>query len=85
MIGLIIYLIGYVVCVYPMSQFISGSVLGDSKPDSFDRGMGMALGVLVALFWPAILTGYFVFKLSKRIWTKIVGEDNQETKLNQTR
>lgn len=77
MIGLVVYILGIIVCMYPITVFVMDIHTGDTL-DSFDRGISIFLGVLLSLFWPVFLAAFLMFKLSKRVWKKFLGEEERE-------
>lgn len=65
-------------CIYPFSMIMLDQVLGNPPYDSFDRGMSIFIGFCASAFWPAILVGILAYRLSKKIWLRVVGEDDRE-------
>lgn len=69
MIVLIVYVLGVVAAVWPLSQWI-GSGLGseDDEGDPQLAALDAGLAFLLSLMWPAVLLGVGAYRLSRRIW-----------------
>lgn len=81
MILFVIWVIGAVVTIYPLQQWLLKEV-GGYKPDSFDKIMSCVFGFLVSGFWPLIIVGFVAVKSSKVIWNKILGDDKVNEKVD---
>lgn len=58
---LVVWLAGYALTVFPLARWMikNGSV---GPGDTADQVMACVLAVLIALFWPLILAGWFVYR-----------------------
>lgn len=81
MIVLLVYFLVVIICIYPFSRLVLDTYPGD-KPDSFDRGIGIFLGALLSVFWPMFLVVWVAWKVSKRIWSGILGPEKSKEKVN---
>lgn len=74
MIVLVIYLLGAVLAVWPLSQWLG------SMWDSNDRELRIfdaAFACLLASVWPAVAAGVLAYRLSRRIWRAVIGDDQR--------
>ena len=71
MIFLTLYLIGYVIILYPLTWLIAGDAL-DSFQDRRNINndawvIGTAIGAMLAFFWPVIIIVAILFRFSRAI------------------
>lgn len=62
----LLYLIGYVLSVYPIYEYI---IKYSPSTDNFERTLAIGLAGLVTLAWPIISVIATTYTLSRRIWT----------------
>ena len=74
MIWFYVYLIGFLLTIYPFSKTVLGANFG-REPDSEDWFFSGIIGTIGALLWPAILIGYTLFRLSRYVWSKVKVEE----------
>lgn len=74
---LFLWFSGWILGIYPMSKLMLNAVAG-KKADSTDVGFSIFLSVCVCLFWPLVLLGVGGYKLSKKIWDTLIGEEESD-------
>ena len=57
-----LYIGGYVVALKLIYHAAIQAVVGDLDLESFDRVMGMFVGMLLGLLWPLVLLGWVLYR-----------------------
>ena len=73
-----VYILGVITCLYPFSRLVLSTVLGGPPYDDFDKGMSVFFGGLGSIFWPVVLWMIISWRVSKKIWMRVVGEELDE-------
>jgi hypothetical protein len=73
-----VWVVGGVLAIWPLSQVLARVMLIDtSERDEFAFAIGYAM--VVALVWPAALLAVGAWRLSRWAWSRVLGEDVDET------
>ena len=69
MIWVLAYVGGFVICLYPLTQFMAAA-MDIERDDSMSLVFAVALAVIVGFFWPGVVLCVGAWKLSKLIWVR---------------
>lgn len=74
MIPLVVWLVGWVLVVYPLTMAIAADDVGAGDETS-DKVFCASMAALLGVFWPFMLLGWGAYFLSRRIWRAATAAD----------
>lgn len=84
MIGTVIYFVGALLASWPCYRLVLDLTTSSTPSlgiDNTDRVFAGVFGTLVAVAWPLVLVGVVGFRISRRIWTRVLDLDDERERV----